>query len=224
MSTIPRTAGTSCASMPSMPCRRVTSAMPHPWHPPPIRSITTASCTSMSSTRPPCRATIGFTCSSKTFATCSYNASSLTANPPPETGFGAGVTAGTSAVNVDRIALPTARPTACHGTGDCFTTVTMLPETISSVTPRPGREKIASASGEPCASSGAVNRRTPPASTGTLTTNLQRWLSIGSAVIRISSVTTSLVQRLRFDVVCSTFLCGRPAFDASSRSRPPPCF
>src|SRR5712691_2328327 len=150
--------------------------------------MTTASCTSMSSTRPPWRATIGFTCSSNTLATCSYSASSLTADPSPEAGFGAGVTAGTSAVTVDRMALPTARPTACHGAGDCFTTVMMFPDTISSLMARPGIAKIASASGEPCASSGVVNRRTPPASTGTLMTNLQRWLSIGSAVMRISGV------------------------------------
>src|SRR2546422_10709517 len=79
------------------------------------------------------------------------------------------------------MALPTAFPIACHGAGDCFTTVMMFPDTISSLTARPGMAKIASASGEPFASSGVENRRTPPASTGTLTTNLQRWLSIGSA-------------------------------------------
>src|SRR6266446_737617 len=43
MSTMPRTAGTSCASIPSMPWRSVTSAIPQPWQPPPMRSITTAS-------------------------------------------------------------------------------------------------------------------------------------------------------------------------------------
>src|SRR5712691_5404205 len=149
--------------------------------------MTTASCTSMSSTRPPWRATIGFTCSSNTLATCSYSASSLTADPSPEAGFAAGVTAGTSAVSVDRMALPTARPTACHGAGDCLTTVTMLPDTMSSLTARPGIAKIDSASGEPFASSWPEKRRTPPASTGTLTTNLQRWVSIGSAVMRSSA-------------------------------------
>src|SRR6266705_4013011 len=64
----------------------------------------------------------------------------------------------------------------------------MLPDTISSLTARPGIAKIAAASGEPFASSAPANRRTPPLSTGTLSTNLQRWLSIGSAVIRISAV------------------------------------
>src|SRR6266516_3194317 len=64
----------------------------------------------------------------------------------------------------------------------------MLPNTISSLTARPGIAKIAAASGEPFASSAPTNRRTPPLSTGTLSTNLQRWLSIGSAVIRISAV------------------------------------
>src|SRR6267378_7552917 len=202
MSTMPRTAGTSCASIPSIPWRSVTSAIPQPWHPPPMRSITTASCTSISSTRPPWRATIGFTCSSKTFATCSYNASSLIADSSPEAGFGAGVTAGTSAVSVDRIALPTARPAACHGgVADCLTTVMMLPDTMSSLTARPGIAKIASASGEPFASSGPVNRRTPPASTGTLTTNLQRWLSIGSAVIRTSVVAIPHLSRGRDHVL-----------------------
>src|SRR5882762_1540566 len=194
MSTMPRTAGTSCASIPSIPWRRVTSAMPQPWHPPPMRSITTASCTSMSSTRPPWRATIGFTCSSKTFATCSYNASSLTADPSPEAGFWAAVT-------VDRMALPTARPIACHGAGDCFTTVMMFPDTISSVTSRPGMAKIASASGDPFASSGAVNRRTPPVSTGTLMTNLQRWVSIGSAVMRMSVAAIPHLPRRRDHVL-----------------------
>src|SRR6267154_5263031 len=195
MSTMPRTAGTNCASIPSMPWRSVTSAIPQPWQPPPIRSMTTASCTSMSSTRPPWRATIGFTCSSNTLATCSYSASSLTADPPPEAGFAAEVTAGTPAVSVDRMALPTARPTACHGAGACFTTVTMFPDTMSSLTARPGIAKIASASGDPFASSASVNRRTPPAHTGTLTTNLQRWSSIGSAVMRISAASIPHLSR-----------------------------
>src|SRR5690242_17554117 len=93
-----------------------------------------------------------------------------------------------SLARVVRIAAPTALPTACHGAGDCFTTVTRLPDTITSPTVRPGMPKIAAASGEPCASSALEKRRTPPASTGTLTTNLQRWSSIGSAVIRISAV------------------------------------
>src|SRR5882762_3834007 len=157
--------------------------MPQPWQPPPIRSITTASCTSMSSTCPPWRATIGFTCSSNTLATCSYSASSLTA----PAGLGLAATAGPPLATAARIAAPIAFPTACHGAGDCLTTVTMLPDTMSSLTARPGIAKIDSASGEPCASSGAENRRTPPASTGTLTTNLQRWVSIGSAVMRSSA-------------------------------------
>src|SRR6267378_731854 len=169
--------------------------MPQPWQPPPMRSITTASCTSISSTRPPWRATIGFTCSSKTFATRSYSASSVTADPSPEAGFGAAVTAGASAVNMDRMALPTGFPTACHGSGDCFTTVMMFPDTMSSLTARPGIAKIASASGDPFASSAPVNRRTPPAHTGTLTTNLQRWLSIGSAVMRISAAAIPHLSR-----------------------------
>src|SRR6267143_1118906 len=198
MSTMPRTAGTSCASIPSIPWRSVTSAIPQPWHPPPIRNMTTASCTSMSSTRPPWRATIGFTCSSKTCATCSYSASSLTAPG----GFGLAATGGRSVVRAVRIAMPTGFPTACHGgVGDCLTTVTMLPDTINSLTARPGMAKIASASGEPFASSGLVNRRTPPASTGTLTTNLQRWLSIGSAVIRTSVVAIPHLSRGRDHVL-----------------------
>src|SRR6266446_1195074 len=195
MSTMPRTAGTSWASIPSMPWRSVTSAIPQPWQPPPMRSITTASCTSMSSTRPPWRATIAFTCSSNTLATCSYSASSVTTEPAPAAGLAAAVTAGTPADSVDRIAFPTARPTDCHGAGDCLTTVTRLPDTISSLTDRPGIAKIASASGEPFASPGAVNRRTPPANTGTLTMNLQRWVSIGSAVIRISAASIPHLTR-----------------------------
>src|SRR6266446_1335643 len=192
MSTMPRTAGTSCASIPSIPCRSVTSAIPQPWHPPPMRSITTASCTSMSSTRPPWRATIGFTCSSKTFATCSYSASSLTA----PVGFGLAATGGTSLAKAARIAAPIGFPTACHGgVGDCLTTVMMFPDTMSSLTARPGIAKIASASGDPFASSASVNRRTPPAHTGTLTTNLQRWLSIGSAVMRISAASIPHLSR-----------------------------
>src|SRR5437667_1789239 len=201
MSTMPRTAGTSFASIPSIPWRKVTSAMPQPWHPPPMRSITTASCTSMSSTRPPWRATIGFTCSSNTFATCSYRASSLTADGSPEAGLGADATAGTSAASVARMALPTAFPIACHGAGDCFTKVMMVRDTISSLTARPGTAKIASASAEPFVRSGVVNRRPPPASTGTLTTNLQRWLSIGSAVIRISAAAIAHLSRRRDHVL-----------------------
>src|SRR6266545_1911948 len=160
-----------------------------------MRNITTASCTSMSSTRPPWRATIGFTRSSNTFATCSYNASSVTADPSPEAGLGAAVTAGTSAVSADRMAAPTALPTACHGAGDCLTTVTRLPDTISSLTDSPGIAKIASASGEPLASAGAVKRRTPPANTGTLIMNLQRWASIGSAVMLISAASIPHLAR-----------------------------
>jgi len=62
----------------------------------------------------------------------------------------------------------------------------MLPETMTSVTPPAGIAKIDSASGEPLASSAEVKRRTPAACSGWLTTNLQRWLSTGSAVMRIS--------------------------------------
>src|SRR5205814_10725214 len=91
--------------------------------------------------------------------------------------------------------LAAARPFAGQGAGDCLTTVTMLPDTISSPTARPGIPKIASASGEPFASATSVKRRTPPASTGTLTTNLQRWLSIGSAVILM--LATSIAHRFR---------------------------
>src|SRR3972149_1860879 len=36
MSTIPFTSGTCCWSMASIPWRKVTSAIPHPWHPPAI--------------------------------------------------------------------------------------------------------------------------------------------------------------------------------------------
>ena len=168
--------------------------MPQPWQPPPMRSITTASCTSMSSTCPPWRATIGFTCSSNTRATCSYSVSSLTALGD----FGLAATGGTSAVNAERIAAPTALPTACQGEGDCLTTVTMLPDTMSSFTPTPGMAKIASAKGEPFASPAPVKRRTPPSpSTGTFTTNLQRWSSIGSAVIRISAASIAHLFRRR---------------------------
>src|SRR6266571_885106 len=153
MSTMPRTAGTSCASIPSIPCRSVTSAMPQPWHPPPMRSMTTASCTSMSSTRPPSRA------------------------------------------NAVRMAAPIGFPTACHGVGDCLTTVMRFPDTMSSLTARSGIAKIASASGDPVASSADENRRTPPANTSLLTTNLQRWLSIGSAVTRISAASIPHLAR-----------------------------
>src|SRR6266487_3286402 len=73
-----------------------------------------------------------------------------------------------------RIAAPTAFPTACHGAGLSLTTVTMLPETITSVTPPAGIAKIASASGDPFASSADAKRRTPVACSGWLTTNLQR--------------------------------------------------
>src|SRR3989442_1031464 len=99
------------------------------------------------------------------------------------------------------MALPTARPTACHGAGDCFTTVMMFPDTISSLTARPGMAKTASASGDPFASSGVENRRTPPASAGTLRTNLQRWLSIGSAVIRMSAAAIAHLSRGRDHVL-----------------------
>ncbi len=126
----------------------------------------------MSSTRPPWRATIGFTCSSNTLATCSYSASSLTA--PPAAGAAFAATGGAPDTAAARIAAPTAFPTACHGAGLSLTTVTMLPETITSVTPPAGIAKIASASGDPFASSADAKRRTPVACSGWLTTNLQR--------------------------------------------------
>src|SRR5881398_1284144 len=75
MSTMPFTSGTCWCSMASMPWRSVTSAIPHPWHPPAMRTMTTASCTSISSTRPPCRATMGCTWLSNRSATRSYKAS-----------------------------------------------------------------------------------------------------------------------------------------------------
>jgi len=87
---------------------------------------------------------------------------------------------------VARITCPTALPTVCHGAGLRFTTVTRFPETITSATSASAIAKIPSASGEPLASSGDANRRTPPPCTGSLTMNLQRPVSIGSAVIRIS--------------------------------------
>ncbi len=59
---------------------------------------------------------------------------------------------------------------------------------MTSLTSAPEMAKIASASGEPRASSGEANRRTPPACTGSLTRNLQRPLSIGSAVMRTSAL------------------------------------
>src|SRR5207249_8055851 len=82
---------------------------------------------------------------------------------------------------------PTDLPTACHGAALRLTTVTRFPETITSVTSAPGIAKIASARGEPRAASDDSNRRTPPECTGRLTRNLQRALSIGSAVMRISA-------------------------------------
>src|SRR4030095_3658148 len=41
----------------SIPCLRVTSAAPQPWHPPPSRRYTLFFRTSVSSTQPPCLAT-----------------------------------------------------------------------------------------------------------------------------------------------------------------------
>src|SRR5438094_3535301 len=84
------------------------------------------------------------------------------------------------------MAWPTALPTAGQGAGLRFTTVTRLPDTMTSLTSAPGMAKIASASGEPRASSGVANRPTPPPCSGSLTRNLQRPLSIGSAVMRMS--------------------------------------
>src|SRR3989441_830858 len=168
--------------------------MPQPWQPPLMRSITTLSCTSMSSTRPPCRATIGFTCWSNRSATRSYRASSA----PDAAGVAAfGASAGPPPERAARIACPTDFPTAVQGAGLPFTTVTRLPETTTSRTPAPGIAKIAPASGEPLASSGDVNRRAPPGCTGALTTNLQRASSIGSAVILISAVVMGEVWAAR---------------------------
>src|SRR5207247_11046164 len=83
-------------------------------------------------------------------------------------------------------AWPTALAATGHGAGLRFTTVTRLADTMTSLTSAPGMAKIASASGDPRASSGVANRRTPPTCSGSLTRNLQRPLSIGSAVIRTS--------------------------------------
>src|SRR5438094_842748 len=154
-----------------------------------MRSMTTASCTSINSTRPPCRATIGFTWLSNSSATRSYSASS---SRPPAAGAagapaGLDAMAGWSVASAARIAAPTDLPITCHGAGLRFTTVTRLPDTMTSVTSAPGIAKIASTSGEPFASSAPENRRTPPACTGALTRNLQRAVSIGSAVMRIST-------------------------------------
>src|SRR6266571_9261969 len=145
MSTIPLTSGTASWSIASMPWRSVTSAIPHPWQPPAIRSMTTAS----------------------------------------------------PLASTDRIAAPTDLPIACHGAGLRLTTVTRLPETMTSVTSAPGIAKSASASGEPCAASDDANRRTPPECTGRLTRNLQRAVSIGSAVIRISASISEVCCGLR---------------------------
>src|SRR5256886_3522249 len=185
MSTTPFTSGTCCCSIASIPWRSVTSAMPHPWHPPARRTITTASCTSISSTRPPCRATMGFTWLSNRSATRSYSASSSA--PGVADAVGLGATAGPAPARAARIACPTAFPTVCTGAGPRFTTVPRFPDTITSATSASGIAKIASASGEPLASPGDANRRTPPACTGSLTMNLQRPVSIGSAVMRISA-------------------------------------
>src|SRR5713226_10773883 len=148
-----------------------------------MRTITTASWTSISSTRPPCPATIGFTWRSNRSATRSYRASSSATAATAAAGLGA--TAWPLATAA-RIAWPTAFPTTCHGVALRLTTVTRFPDTITSATPAPGIAKIASASGEPLASSTEAKRRTPPACSGSLTTNLQRPPSIGSAVIRRS--------------------------------------
>src|SRR5256712_8736807 len=180
MSTMPFTAGTCCCSIASIPWRRVTSAMPHPGRPHTVRSITPAACTSISSARPPWRATMGFSCSSNSCVTCPYSASSSAV----ATGASAlGASGGAPEARAARIAWPTDFPTAVQGVTPRFTTVTRLPETITSPTSAPGMAKIAAASGEPSASAADANRRTPAACTGWLTTNLQREPSIGSAVI-----------------------------------------
>src|SRR2546427_189985 len=57
---------------------------------------------------------------------------------------------------------PTAWPTTCHGVALRFAPVTRLPDTITSAAPAPGIAKRAPTSGEPLASSGDANRRTPP--------------------------------------------------------------
>src|SRR5881628_2548155 len=93
------------------------------------------------------------------------------------------------------MAAPIGFPTACHGVGDCLTTVMRFPDTMSSLIARSGIAKIASASGDPVASSADEKRRTPPANTSLLTTNLQRWLSIGSAVMRISAASIPHLSR-----------------------------
>src|SRR5207249_4567318 len=112
-----------------------------------IRSMTTASCTSISSTRPPCRATIGLTCASNSSATRSYRVSSSA--PPAATGAaGFGATAGRAPASAARIAPPTALPIACHGAALRLTTVTRLPDTMTSATSAPGIAKIASTNGE----------------------------------------------------------------------------
>src|SRR6266700_198625 len=188
MSTIPVTSGSCWCNIASMPCRSVTSAIPHPWHPPPIRTMTTRSCTSMSSTTPPCRATIGLTWVSNSWATRSYSASSSAGAPAAGS---RGATAGARAESAPRMAAPTDRPRAVHGVGLRFTAVTRFPDTMISA--MPGMANSASARGDPLASSGDAKRRTPPACTGTLTRNLQRSLSIGSAVMRTSVGFTSQV-------------------------------
>src|SRR5438132_1988287 len=158
--------------------------------------MTNASCTSISSTRPPCRATIGLTWVSNSSATRSYNVSSST--PPAATGAaGFGATAGRAPASAARIAPPTDLPTTCHGAAPRLTTVTRLPDTMTSDTSAPGIAKIASTSGERLASSGDTNRRTPPSCTGSLTRNLHRAVSIGSAVMRISALLMSEVGRRR---------------------------
>src|SRR3989442_1153453 len=128
-----------------------------------MRTMTTASCTSISSTRPPCRATMGFPWLSNRSATRSYGASSGV-DLPAAAGWDA--TAGWPPASAARIARPTALPTTGQAAGLRFTTVTRLPDTMTSLTSAPGMAKIACASGEPCASSGEANRRTPPACTG----------------------------------------------------------
>src|SRR5437764_41831 len=111
MSTIPFTSGTCCCSIASIPWRSVTSAIPHPWQPPAMRTMTTASCTSISSTRPPCRATMGFTWLSNRSATRSYSASSAVALPALAGATGLDATAGWPPPSAARIAWPTAVPT-----------------------------------------------------------------------------------------------------------------
>src|SRR5690242_9641121 len=95
------------------------------------------------------------------------------------------------------MASPTALPTCCQLDGLVFTTVTVLPETITSLTARPGIPKMLVIRGESWASAADVKRRAPPSRRGTGSTNRQRVWSVGSAVIRISAIRGELSPRVR---------------------------